>query len=131
MPSALPRLLLLVPLLVLAGCAGTPPSSVALSDDATCPLSMQPGQTLILSLPSNPASGYRWTLRDVSTAQLKSLGPEVFSSPQNDLIGGDGISTWRFEAAESGSGRLYLAYQRPWESGTEPADLFDCRIEVQ
>ncbi|NKQ10438.1 protease inhibitor I42 family protein [Pseudomonas sp. SST3] len=131
MPSALPRLLLLVPLLVLAGCAGTPPSSVALSDDATCPLSMQPGQTLILSLPSNPASGYRWTLRDVSTAQLKSLGPEVFSSPQNDLIGGDGISTWRFEAAESGSGRLYLAYQRPWESDTEPADLFDCRIEVQ
>jgi inhibitor of cysteine peptidase len=131
MPSALPRLLSLVPLLVLAGCAGTPPSSVALSDDATCPRSMQPGQTLILSLPSNPASGYRWTLRDVSTAQLKSLGPEVFSSPQNDLIGGDGISTWRFEAAESGSGRLYLAYQRPWESDTEPADLFDCRIEVQ
>ena len=131
MPSALPRLLLLVPLLVLAGCAGTPPSSVVLSDDATCPLSMQPGQTLILSLPSNPASGYRWTLRDVSTAQLKSLGPEVFSSPQNDLIGGYGISTWRFEAAESGSGRLYLAYQRPWESDTEPADLFDCRIEVQ
>lgn len=131
MPSALPRLLSLVPLLVLAGCAGTSASSVALSDDATCPLSMQPGQTLILSLPSNPASGYRWTLRDVSTAQLNSLGPEVFSSPQNDLIGGDGISTWRFEAAESGSGRLYLAYQRPWESDTEPADLFDCRIEVQ
>lgn len=131
MPSALPRLLSLVSLLVLAGCASTPASSVALSDDATCPFSMQPGQTLILSLPSNPASGYRWTLRDVSTAQLKSLGPEVFSSPQNDLIGGDGISTWRFEAAESGSGRLYLAYQRPWESDTEPADLFDCRIEVQ
>lgn len=131
MPSALPRLLSLVPLLVLAGCAGTPASSVALNDDATCPLSMQPGQTLILSLPSNPASGYRWTLRDVSTAQLKSLGPEVFGSPQNDLIGGDGISTWRFEAAESGSGRLYLAYQRPWESDTEPADLFDCRIEVK
>ncbi|WP_181295583.1 protease inhibitor I42 family protein [Pseudomonas sp. Q2-TVG4-2] len=131
MPSALPRLLSLVPLLVLAGCAGTSASSVALTDDATCPLSMQPGQTLILSLPSNPASGYRWTLRDVSTAQLNSLGPEVFSSPQNDLIGGDGISTWRFEAAESGSGRLYLAYQRPWESDTEPADLFDCRIEVQ
>lgn len=131
MPSALPRLLSLVPLLVLAGCAGTSASSVALTDDATCPLSMQPGQTLILTLPSNPASGYRWTLRDVSTAQLNSLGPEVFSSPQNDLIGGDGISTWRFEAAESGSGRLYLAYQRPWESDTEPADLFDCRIEVQ
>ncbi|AHL74601.1 peptidase inhibitor I42 [Stutzerimonas stutzeri] len=131
MPPSLPRLLPFTALLVLAGCAGAPPSSVALSDDTACPLSMQPGQTLILSLPSNPTSGYRWSLREVSSEQIKSLGPEVFSSPKNDLIGGDGLSTWRFEAANSGSGRLYLTYQRPWESQAEPAGLFDCRIEVQ
>jgi len=131
MPSALPHLLSSAALLALAGCAGTPPSSVALNDDAACPLSLQSGQTLILSLPSNPTSGYRWMLRDVSSEQLESLGPEVFSSGKNDLIGADGISTWRFEAAERGSGRLYLTYQRPWENDAEPADLFDCRIEVQ
>ncbi|KJH83522.1 protease inhibitor I42 family protein [Pseudomonas sp. KSR10] len=131
MLRSLPRLLPFAVLLALAGCAGAPPSSVALSDDTACPLSMQPGQTLILSLPSNPASGYRWSLREVSSEQLKSLGPEVFSSPKNDLIGGDGVSTWRFEAANNGSGRLYLTYQRPWENEAEPAGLFDCRIEVQ
>jgi inhibitor of cysteine peptidase len=129
MPLA--RLLSLVPVLLLAGCASAPPSSVVLNDDANCPLSLQRGQTLILTLPSNPTTGYRWTLRDVSAEQLKSLGPEVFSSPQNEVIGGDGASTWRFEAADSGSGRLYLTYQRPWETDTEPAGLFDCRIEVQ
>lgn len=127
----LARLLSFAPVLVLAGCATTPPSSVALNDDADCPVTLQRGQTLIVTLPSNPASGYRWHLRDVSTEQLKSLGPEVFSSPKTDVIGGDGMSTWRFEAADAGSGRLYLTYERPWESDSEPAGLFDCRIEVE
>jgi inhibitor of cysteine peptidase len=131
MPSVLPRLLPLASLLLVAGCASAPPSSVALSDDAVCPLSLQPGQTLILSLPSNPATGYRWNLRDASSEQLKSLGPEVFTSPEKDMIGGDGISTWRFEAADTGSGRLFLTYQRPWETDAEPAGLFDCRVEVR
>jgi inhibitor of cysteine peptidase len=128
---SLVRLLPLASLLVLAGCASAPPSSVALNNDTDCPLTLQQGQMLILSLPSNPTSGYRWNMREVSTEQLKSLGPEVFSSPKTDLIGGDGLSTWRFEAAEAGSGRLYLAYQRPWETDAEPAGLFDCRIEVE
>lgn len=125
------RLLPFLPLLVLAGCASTPPSSIALDDDAKCPLTLQRGQILILSLQSNPTTGYRWHLRDVTTEQLKSLGPEVFSSPKTGVIGGDGTSTWRFEAANTGTGRLYLTYQRPWESDSEPAGLFDCRIEVQ
>lgn len=131
MPSVLPPLLSFISLLALAGCTSTPSSSVALNDDAACPLSLQRGQTLILSLPSNPATGYRWNLREVSSEQLKSLGPEVFSSPKSDMIGGDGISTWRFQAEQAGSGRLYLTYQRPWETDGEPAGLFDCRIEVQ
>ncbi len=128
---SLARLLPYASLLLLSACASTPPTSVALSDDADCPLTLQRGQTLIVSLPSNPTTGYRWSLREVSAEQLKSLGPEVFSSPKTDLVGGDGMSTWRFQADEPGSGRLYLTYQRPWESDAEPAGLFDCRIEVE
>lgn len=128
---SLARQLPFAPLLLLTACASTPPSSVAVNDDANCPLTLQRGQTLIVSLASNPTTGYRWSLRDVSSEQLKSLGPEVFSSPKSDMIGGDGMSTWRFQAAEAGSGRLYLTYQQPWEPDAEPAGLFDCRIEVQ
>lgn len=127
----LARLLSFTPLLLLASCASAPSGSVAVNDDSSCPLTLKRGQTLIVSLPSNPGSGYRWALRDVSAELLKSLGPEVYSSPKSDLIGGDGLSTWRFEAVETGSGRLYLTYQRPWEADAEPAGLFDCRIEVE
>lgn len=131
MPFAISRCLLPLSVLMLGACASTPPSSLSISEDRICPLSLHAGQTLIVSLPSNPATGYRWNLRETSSELLKSLGPEVFSTPDSDLVGGDGISTWRFEARNTGHGRLLLTYQRPWETDAEPAGLFDCRIEVQ
>jgi len=132
MSFVIPRLLLPATFLLLGACAGKEqaPSSVVLGDDRRCPQALQTGQQLIVSLPSNPATGYRWALREAAAGQLRSLGPEVFSNPKDDVIGGDGLSTWRFEAHAPGSGRLYLTYQRPWEPDAEPADLFDCRIEV-
>lgn len=133
MPFDIPRLLLPTSLALLTACAGqesAPPSSVVLSDDRRCPQSLQNGQQLIVSLPSNPTTGYRWILHESAPEQLRSLGPEVFSNPKDDMIGGDGLSTWRFEARQAGSGRLYLTYQRPWEADGEPDGLFDCRIEV-
>lgn len=131
MPSVIYRGVLPFSLLMLGACASTPPSSVSVGEDRKCPLSLHTGQMLIVSLPSNPATGYRWTLQEAADGLLKSLGPEVFSTPRNDLVGGDGISTWRFEAQEPGQGQLLLSYQRPWEVDAEPAGLFDCRIEVR
>lgn len=130
MPFAISRCLLPLALLMLGACAGTSPSSLSVSDDQVCPLSLDVGQTLIVSLPSNPATGYRWQLREASGELLQSLGPEVFSTQNNDLIGGSGVSTWRFVARQAGHGQLLLAYQRPWEADVEPVGLFDCRIEV-
>jgi len=128
----IPRLLLPTSFALLAACASTDtPSSVVLSDDNRCPQALQSGQQLIISLPSNPATGYRWVLHEAAAEQMRSLGPEVFSNPKGDMIGGDGLSTWRFEARQPGSGRLYLTYQRPWESDAEPVGMFDCRIEVR
>ena len=131
MPFALTRCLLPLSLLMLGACASTPPSSVSISEDRLCPLSLHSGQTLIVSLPSNPATGYRWQLQETAGKLLQSLGPEVFSTPDSDLVGGDGISTWRFVARNAGQGQLLLTYQRPWETDAEPAGLFDCRIEVR
>lgn len=130
MPFAISRCLLPLSLLMLGACASTPPSSLSVSDDRVCPLSLNVGQTLIVSLPSNPATGFRWQLQEASSELLKSLGPEVFSTQDSNLIGGEGLSTWRFMALEAGQGQLLLAYQRPWEADAEPTDLFDCRIEV-
>ena len=99
----IPRLLLPASFALLAACASNDktPSSVVLSDDSRCPQTLQSGQQLIISLPSNPTTGYRWILHDAAAEQLRSLGPEVFSNPKADMIGGGG---WPIDLALRGTG---------------------------
>lgn len=117
--------------LLLQACSSTPPTSQVLTADSQCPLAAQPGQLLILNLPGNPTTGYRWNLVEATQGVLESLGPEVFHSPQDEVIGGEGTSTWRFQVTGAGAGRLYLTYARPWETSVEPTAQFDCRVEAR
>ncbi|PTS82727.1 peptidase inhibitor I42 [Pseudomonas sp. HMWF032] len=127
------RTALLLSLALLAACAQTP-SSVTLEQkqQSKCPLSLHVGQQFNLRLPSNPTTGFRWLLRDSAPQVLKSLGPEVYSNPEDaGLVGSAGISTWRFEVAQAGEGQLVLTYERPWEVGVVPAQRFNCTIKAR
>jgi inhibitor of cysteine peptidase len=86
----------------------------------------------VVTLPSNPTTGFRWSIIENAVPQLQSLGQEVYSNPEGDgLIGAEGRSTWRFRAAEVGSTHLKFAYQRPWETEAPPSQVVDCAIEVR
>ena len=128
-----PRLTVALSLALLAACAQKP-SNVTLEQNqqSKCPLSLHVGQQFNLRLPSNPTTGFRWLLRDSAPQVLQSLGPEVYSNPEDaGLIGSGGISTWRYQATEAGSGRLRLTYERPWETGVAPAEVFECDLTVK
>ncbi|MDF3931477.1 protease inhibitor I42 family protein [Pseudomonas citronellolis] len=131
MPSFRP--LLALPLLLLAACASQPKPVVSLDDDKDCkPLELHTGQELVLTLPSNPTTGFRWEVRDPASGVLASLGPEVYSNPEdNGLVGSAGESTWRFRVTGAGEGRLQLAYHRPWEAEVAPERTFDCALKVR
>ncbi|MCV6339718.1 protease inhibitor I42 family protein, partial [Pseudomonas aeruginosa] len=93
------RLLLPLSIVVLAGCAGQQKPVVTLDDADDCsPLKLTQGQELVLTLPSNPTTGFRWELRNPAASVLKRLGPEVYSNSEEDsgLVGSGGESTWRF-----------------------------------
>lgn len=124
---------LLLGLMLLSACAQKP-SSVNLQQDqqGKCPLTLDSGQQLILNMPSNPTTGFRWLIRDAAANVLQSLGPEVYSNPEDaGLVGSAGRSTWRFQAKQPGEGRLLLTYERPWEVGVVPAQRFECAIRVR
>lgn len=124
------RLLLPVVLALFAGCASQP-SSINLQKSSQCPIKLSANQQLILSLPSNPTTGFRWVIKDAAPTVLKSLGPEVYSNPEDaGLVGSAGLSTWRFSVLSPGEGRLLLTYQRPWEIEVAPEKTFDCTIIV-
>lgn len=87
---------LLVPLsfALLSACAQQPTQPVALDAESECPTRLQVGQTLTLTLPSNPSTGYRWRVEDPAANVLQSPGPEVYNAPEEeDVVGSAGVST--------------------------------------
>lgn len=124
------RVLPLLGLALLAGCAHNAGSQLV-QKQSQCPLSLGVGDSLLLTLPSNPTTGFRWVLRDGADTVLESLGPEVYSNPEDaGLVGSAGLSTWRFSVKHVGSGHLRLTYQRPWETDVAPAQTFDCALKA-
>ncbi|MBB4862639.1 inhibitor of cysteine peptidase [Pseudomonas nitritireducens] len=131
MPSYRP--LLPLALALLAGCAGQTKPVVTLEHASDCkPLKLHAGQELVLILPSNPTTGFRWEMRNAANGLLRALGPEVYSNPEDaGLVGSAGESTWRFRVSGAGEDQLELAYRRPWEAEVAPAQTFVCPIKVQ
>lgn len=126
------RVLFLLGLTLLGACAQQPPRSVELDAESECPQRLRVGQSLTLTLPSNPTTGYRWLLQNPASGILRSLGPEVYSDPQEaGIVGSAGLSTWRFQASAAGDGQLVLVYQQPWAPEVRPVQTFDCAIRVR
>jgi inhibitor of cysteine peptidase len=125
------RLLLPLSLALLAACASSPKQNLTVEKQSECPLRMSNGQNLILTLPSNPTTGYRWAIQDSAGGVLKALSPEVYSNPEDaGIVGSAGISTWRFQAFALGTGRLRLTYSQPWAPEVPAVQSFDCAIAV-
>ncbi|MEN5237361.1 MULTISPECIES: protease inhibitor I42 family protein [Pseudomonas] len=128
----LPRLLVPLGLALLTACAQQPLRNVELDAESECPTRLQVGQTMTLTLPSNPSTGYRWLLQNPAPEILRALGPEVYSTPEEaGIVGSGGTSTWRFQAKTAGEGHLILVYQQPWAPEVRPVQTFDCAIRVK
>jgi len=127
-----PRLLVPLSLTLLAACAQHPPQTVELDAESECPQRLKVGQALTLTLPGNPSTGYRWRIENPAASILKSLGPEVYSAPDDtDVVGSAGSSTWRYLASSAGEAHLVLVYQRPWEAEVAPVQSFECKVIVR
>ncbi|WP_417693877.1 protease inhibitor I42 family protein [Pseudomonas sp.] len=128
---SLTRLLVPFSLALLSACATQPKHNVTVEKLSQCPVQLTNGQNLILNLPSNPSTGYRWAIQDSAGGVLKALGPEVYRNPEDaGIVGAAGVSTWRFRAFAAGTGRLRLTYQQPWAPEVPPVETFDCAISV-
>ena len=127
-----PRLLVPLSFALLSACAQQPTQPVALDAESECPTRLQVGQTLTLTLPSNPSTGYRWRVEDPAANVLQSLGPEVYNAPEEeDVVGSAGVSTWRYQANSVGTSQLVLVYQQPWATDVAPVQIFECKVIVR
>lgn len=126
------RLFIALGLPLMAACSHTPDGPVMLEQVSQCPITLHNGQTLTLRLPSNPTTGYRWLLQHPAANILRSLGPEVYTDPEEaGLVGSAGRSSWRFQSKAPGESHLILIYQQPWAPEVKPVKTFDCAVTVR
>jgi len=91
------------------------------------------GQTLIVTLDSNPTTGYSWAVADVDKNVLHQIGDSVYQSSNTNpnVVGAGGKETFHFEAANAGTTTLKMIYRRPWETGVAPIKTFTVQVTVR
>ncbi|MDP2181429.1 MAG: protease inhibitor I42 family protein [Actinomycetota bacterium] len=118
---------LAVAAVVLAGCRSSDVVKIGVDDEGSI-VKMRQDQTLDVSLPANPSTGYNWTVAD-DGGVLTLVGEPDFQLDSN-AIGAPGILTMHLEPSGTGEGSLRLEYRRSWET-TQPAqDAFTVGVVV-
>ena len=87
------------------------------------------GDVLVVELPANLTTGYRWEVGQVNNNLLRPVADIEFQA-SSSRVGAPGTQTLRFDAVASGNAILRLVYRRPWES-VPPLQSFmiEARIE--
>jgi len=113
-----------------AKAAAPPPLTVTEQDNGKT-IQITVGQNLLVQLPSNPTTGYQWSVLG-NPAPLKFDKSEYASDPQAaGRMGAGGTQIMRFVAKSPGKVELKLGYARRWEKDVPPAKTFAATIVVK
>jgi len=82
------------------------------------------GDTLIVSLPSNPSTGFTWRVAKNDIAMLKLSAPSEFHMDVFWMPGTAGHESFKFDAMSSGTETLELDYSRTQDSSGAHAKTF-------
>jgi predicted secreted protein len=98
-----------------------PPLAVRVAGTGGGPIVLARGQTLIVSLEGDLATGYRWEAMAGYAPTLIALGtPDYTARDSPPEVGVPGDMAFRFRGDTPGSTVLEFAYQRPFEPGVPP-----------
>jgi inhibitor of cysteine peptidase len=87
------------------------------------------GQVLIVSLGSNPSTGFTWQVSEVDTGILQQLGIPRFQAGSS-LLGAEGVQIFEFRTLRGGQTVLRMDYLRAFEENAEPTNTFSVNINV-
>ena len=96
-------------------------------------IELQSGQELLVRLPSNPATGYRWALAAAPADVLKLEGLPSFERNPNgaNTPSAPGFEIWRFTLARKGQQVLTFDYRLPWDGDAPPAHQLSFTVTVR
>jgi len=109
------------------------PPSVSIGENENGKLvKMFQGQDLIVSLPSNPTTGYDWHVRNFTPSILEQTDVSFKPTTASGLVpvGSGGTKVYTFRAMKAGESVLDVVYQRPWAETVPPLKTFSVRVFV-
>jgi inhibitor of cysteine peptidase len=95
-------------------------------------IELELGKLLVVTLESNPSTGYRWELLENNESILKLFGQAEFKPSENSgprMVGAGGWEIFRFKAVSAGQMTLELVYHRSWED-VKPLKTFSIQVVV-
>jgi inhibitor of cysteine peptidase len=118
---------------ILTGCSSAGDGMQLDGDDNGTQVALAKGQTVAITLASNPTTGYSWQVVPSDDGVLVQVGEAEFEeNPRSKgLVGAGGAETLRFEAKRPGQTTLELAYRRPWEKNEKPIETFSVQVTVE
>ncbi len=100
-------------------------------DDVGSIVEMRTGERIMIALPGNPTTGYRWDLlTELSDGILDPLHG-IDYRPDSSLIGAGGTFMFRYAAEKSGTIALKFVYHRPWDKTSPPQESFVVTVVVR
>ncbi len=94
-------------------------------------IDLAPGDSLVVTLDSNPSTGFAWSISEISDEGVIDDVSNEFVGADTGMMGAGGQEVWTFEALDEGTSTIEMQYSRSWETGVEPAATFNVTVVVQ
>lgn len=96
------------------------------------PVTLVVGQDLLVTLDSNPTTGYDWLVDTAPDAAVLTLSERLYVPTPVDpgIAGSGGATTTRFTAVAAGTTSIVLRYKRSWEDDTPGDELVTVDVTV-
>jgi inhibitor of cysteine peptidase len=115
------------------GAGDTVPAAGDVTVTASGSAALKVGQTLVITLASNPSTGYSWTVSGAPDSGVLTQDGDITYTPSNpDVVmpGSGGSETVRFTATAAGTTTIVLDYRRPWETDVPPVETVTIDVTV-
>ena len=94
-------------------------------------IELAPGDSLVVTLDSNPSTGFAWSISAITDeGVINDVGSE-FVGADTGMMGAGGQEVWTFEALDEGTSTIEMQYSRSWETSVEPAGTFNVTVVVK
>ncbi len=94
------------------------------------PIQVKPGKTFMISLASNPSTGYGWKMEFPEEEKILTLLDSKHVISSEPMPGAPGKQTYTFRALKAGQTKVRLVYQRPWiPSSADTREIFTVIVQ--